>query len=104
MKFCDLNAIIKNDITFSVDQVSIALTKISFGAIILFSLAFFTFEGEYLIAFLMEKVFEILGFINGDWIIQHNNIFLHIIQLVFIVTFSLEIKYLISRYMKGWKL
>ena len=67
-------------------------------------LAAITFESEYAIGLYIESLLEALGIIKTDWLSMHSNLFLHIIQLIFIISFLIEIKLIISKYTQSWTL
>lgn len=104
MKILDIAYLLKNDIKFSLREVEKSILLIVAGAIAIVIVAVLTFEGEYFTARSLETLLEYIGFLNDNWVAGHQILFLHQIQLVFIITFILEIRFIISRYMRGWTL
>lgn len=92
------------DINFSIKELEQSLFYMVLNTITGILIAFLTFEGEYFSGRYVEKIFETIGILKMNWMLGHQILFLHIIQLVFIVTFILEIKYIVVKYTQSWKL
>jgi len=104
MKLFDIEYLLKNDVKFSLREVEKYIVWIMVGTIALVVVAILTFEGEYFTGITLEKSLEYFGVLNENWIGSHQTLFLHEVQLIFIISFMFEIHFIISRYMKGWKL
>ena len=104
MKLLDIKYLLQNDIMFSLREIEKSIFLITLGTFSIVSLAFLTFEGEYFTGRTLEKLFEYIGVLNTNWMIDHQILFLHEIQFIFIITFILEIHFIISKHMRGWKL
>ncbi|QDE27831.1 hypothetical protein [Paremcibacter congregatus] len=89
---------------FSVREIEKGTFLMAAAAVALFILAFVTFEGEYLSGYGIERLLEYAGFLKPNWMADHYDVFLHDIQMLFIVTFLTEVFLLISWYIKGWEL
>ena len=74
------------------------------GGVAALVLAAVTFEGEYLVGVLVETVFENLGIIEKNWLSVHGTLFLHTIQIIFIITYLIEIKVVIFKTTRRWML
>ncbi|MCF6195294.1 MAG: hypothetical protein L3J50_01225 [Emcibacter sp.] len=104
MKLLDLKYILNDDITFSVSGIKRTILMMALGALAVLLVAGLTFEGEYLTFLSFEWLMEYIGLLNKNWLNGHHGLFLHEIQVVFLVTFIFEMFYLMSRYMRDWKL
>jgi len=104
MKLLDLKYILNDDITFSVRGIKKTILMVALGALAVLLVASLTFEGEYLTFLSFEWLMEYIGLLNQNWLSSHHGLFLHELQIVFLVTFIFEIFYLMSRYMRDWKL
>ncbi len=104
MKLYDIKYWLEDKTTFSVSEVNRGAILIALAAMGLFVLAVLTFEGEYLSGTGLERLLEHAGILNENWLAGHQKLFLHEIQIIFMITFVLEIYFIISRYMRGWKL
>ncbi|VAW02023.1 hypothetical protein MNBD_ALPHA01-1827 [hydrothermal vent metagenome] len=104
MKLYDIKYWLEDKTTFSVREVIRAASLIALMAMGLFALAALTFGGEYLSGISLESLLEQAGILDIGWMAGHQGLFLHEIQIIFMITFILEIFFIISRYMRGWKL
>ncbi len=104
MKLYDIKYWLEDKTTFSVREVTRAASLIALTAMGLFTLSVLTFGGEYLSGVSLENLLEQTGILDKGWMAGHRGLFLHEIQVIFIITFVLEIYFIISRYMRGWKL
>ncbi|VAV89518.1 hypothetical protein MNBD_ALPHA02-504 [hydrothermal vent metagenome] len=104
MKLLDLKYILNNDTSFSVAGIKRTVLMVALGALALLLVASLTFEGEYLTFLSFEWLMEYIGLLNKNWLSGHHGLFLHELQIVFLVTFIFELFYFMSRYMRDWKL
>jgi len=104
MKLFDLSMILDEDLRFSLREIEKAIFFIVLAAFAVALLAVATFEGEYLSGYGLERLLEFSGVLEKGWMAGHGALFLHGIQGFFIVTFFIEIIFIASRYMRGWKL
>jgi len=104
MKLFDVSRLLDEDRGFSVREIEKAVFYIVLAACVVAVLALATFEGEYLSGYGLERLLEFAGILEKGWMAGHDVLFLHEIQAVFIITFFVEIIYIVSRYMRGWKL
>lgn len=66
--------------------------------------AVITFGSEYYVGLGFENILEFLGVLRSHWLSGHANLFLHIIQILFVVTFFVEVKFIIFKFYKDLKL
>ncbi|PCI51533.1 MAG: hypothetical protein COB49_01575 [Alphaproteobacteria bacterium] len=92
------------DIKFSLREIETASVMMAVNAIALVVLAIATFKSEYIFGGYFENFLEYSGVLNKGWMIHHNGLFLHEIQLLFLVTFCFEMVLIISKYTRKWKL
>ncbi len=100
----NVERLLKNDVIFSLREVEKSIILMVLGGISIVLVAGLTFEGEYLTGLTLEKILEFVGVLGENWMVGHHALFLHEIQIVFALTFIIEIFFIISRYMRGWKL
>jgi hypothetical protein len=103
MKLLNLKYISNDDTTFSVRGIKKTILMVALAALAVFLVAALTFEGEYLTFLSFEWLMEYIGILNKNWINGHHGLFLHELQIIFLITFIFEMTFLMSRYMRRWK-
>jgi len=92
------------DVKFSTEELRKSILYIVIGGAVALVMAAITFEGEYMVGVLVETLFENLGIIEKNWLSIHGTLFLHAIQIIFIITYLIEIKVVISKTTRSWTL
>lgn len=92
------------DIKFSFKELKYSIFYMVLSVVSLSLIAFITFELEYFIGLELESFLEFLGVLKNNWIETHGALFLHSIQILFLITFFAEVKIIISRMTRNWTL
>lgn len=92
------------DVNFSIEELRKSIIYIVIAGIVACVFAAITFEGEYMVGVLIERLFESLGIIGNNWLSLHNALFLHAIQIIFIITYLIELKVVIVKSTRNWLL
>lgn len=92
------------DIKFSFKELKNSIFYMVLSVLSLSLIAFITFELEYFTGIELESLMEFLGILKANWIETHSTLFLHSIQVLFLITFFAEVKILISRITRNWTL
>ncbi len=92
------------DIKFSFKELKYSIFYMVLSVFSLSLIAFITFELEYFTGIELESFLEFLGVLKNNWIETHGALFLHSIQILFLITFFAEVKIIISRMTRNWTL
>ncbi len=92
------------DVKFSAKELRASIFYMVISGIACLVLAAVTFECEYVSGLCIENIMEMLGILDMNWISIHKNLFMHIIQVLFVITFLVEIKIILTKTTKGWRL
>jgi hypothetical protein len=92
------------DIKFSFNEIKNSILYIVISVVSLLLIAIIKFELEYFTGIEIEALMEFMGVLKNNWIKTHGTLFLHLIQILFIITFLAEVKILIRRLTRNWML
>lgn len=89
---------------FSFVALKEAVFYMALSALVGLVIAFVTFESEYYAGIGFERILEFMGILRSHWLAGNNNLFLHTIQILFVITFFIEVKFIIFKFYKDLKL